>query len=308
MVAGLGGMACVLLVMLMPLYGEIQTTLHFFLTQTEIGSTINRLKPSTPEASTSALLQDALGRMQHFIKLILRTPFIWAGVAIGCFYWRKHRFHFAALLLCSAIVIMTQVYHARVNYLTPLAFLFFTEGLGQCLKQARPVCVRYLAMAFLAAALTYSFLLSVIALNYFARPLTQGNTYDALLEKMAATIGRGPKHIYTFTYDIYHVGRKLGWHLFAFLPGRPETLFNLAVSKQLLADLDYLVVGDDYTLSASQAEFLNEHGFRPWQRVELPVDQPVGITARFRPIIYARGYPSFTVWERTVPVQQAATE
>lgn len=297
---GLLGMSVALTVFLIPLYGEIKNTIHIVLTQSEIGGILNRLSSSPSEGSTTTgLLRDAVERLLAFIKLILRSPFIWGGAVIGCFFWRKHPFHFAAFLLCSAVVIATQVYHARVNYLTPLAFLFFTEGLYQCLTQSKTQCLRYLAMAFLAAALTYSFLLSVIALNYFARPLTPKNTYDALLEKMDTTIGRGPKHIYTFTYDSYYVGRELGWHMFSFLPGRPESLFVSDVSEPLLRDLEYIVISDDYTaLNASQKMFLTGHGFHRWERIELTADKSVGPTLYFRKIIYGGGYPSFTIWRK----------
>ena len=296
--AGWSGMLIACAVMLIPLYGELPKTLHNFFTQTEVGSMIHRMNPSMPENPTGAFLSNAFDRSRHFFMLILRTPFIWFGAAIGCCFWRRHPFHVAALLLCSGVVIMTQVYHARVNYLTPLAFLLFAEGLSQCLARTR--LVRYFAIAFLMLALAYSFGLSVVGLNYFARPLSRENSYDALLQKMTATIGRGPRKVYTFTYDVYHVGRKLGWHMFSFLPGTPEALFVPAVSDPLLARLEYIVVGDDYALTYEQEAFLKNHGFCIWQRIELPADAPTGITARFRPIIYARGYPSFAIWRKTL--------
>ncbi len=302
MLSGFSGMLSVGFILLIPLYGELSNTFAYFLTQTEIGCTISRFNPSASVSSTSVLLQSALERLLHFIKLIMRTPFIWVGATIGCcFFWRKHRFHFYALLFSAMLVMMTQVYHARVNYLTPLVFLFFSEGLYQWLT--RNSRLRYLAAAFLTIALAYSFLLSVIGLNYFARPLSKGNTYDALLEKMSSTVGCGPIKIYTFTYDIYHVGRKLGWHMFSFLPGKPESIFISQVSKPLLADLDYIVVGDDYELNTDQNTFLNTQGFHPWKRVELPKDEPVGMTALFRPVIYARGYPCFTIWKKATRFQ-----
>jgi len=297
--AGLLGMSAALIVFLFPLYGEIKNTIDSVLTQSEIGRIINRLSFSPSEGSTTGFLQDAVERLLGFIKLILRSPFIWVGAAIGCFFLRKHPFHFAALLLSSAVVISTQVYHARVNYLTPLAFLFFTEGLYQCLTKPKPPCLRYLAIAFLATALSFSFGLSVIALNYFARPLTPENTYDALLEKMDTVIGRGPKHVYTFTYDFYHVGRRLGWHMYSFLPSWPESLFASEVSAPLLRDLEYIIISDDYKdLTASQTMFLNGQGFFLWKRLELPPDKPTGLTAHFRKIMYAGGYPSFAIWRK----------
>lgn len=274
--SGLLGMLIVSICMVIPIFADLQ-------------SSIFKDRPSM-------MTSDCLLR---FIKLIARTPFIWMGAAVGFFFWRKHPFHLVALLLGTIVVLSTIVYHARVNYLTPLAFLFFTEGMKQCLIRAKSKITRILTMAFLAAALSFSFLLSVIVLNYVARPLTQENTYDALLGKMEATIGRGPKHIYTFTYDIYHVGRKLGWQMFSFLPGKPESLFVIEVSKFLLDDLEYIIISDDYAaLNADQKKFLSKHGFEPWKRVELPADVPVGLTSRFRPIIYAGGYSSFAVWKK----------
>jgi len=297
--AGLLGMSVALIVFLLPLYGEIKNTIHSILTQSEIARIINQLSSSPSEGSTTGFLRNAIERLLGFIKLILRSPFIWVGTAIGCFFLRKHPFHFAALLLSSAVVISTQVYHARVNYLTPLAFLFFTECLYQCLTKPKPPCLRYLAMAFLAAALSYSFGLSVIALNYFARPLTPENTFDTFLGKMDTVIGRGPKRVYTFTYDFYHVGRKLGWHMYSFLPSWPESLFADEVSAPLLRDLEYIIISDDYKgLTASQKMFLNRHGFLLWQRLEMPFDKPQGLTAHFRKIMYAGGYPSFTIWKK----------
>ncbi len=296
--AGFAGILVVFVVLLIPLYGEIRNTVQFVFTQTEVGGVIKRFSPQAHEIASSTMFPSVFERMFLFFKLIMRTPFVWMGVLVGCFFMKKHRFHFAALLVCIALVVMTQVYHARVNYITPLAFLFVTEALYQGLFVANKRAIRYASAFILSAALTLSFSLSVIGLNYFARPLSRENTYDALLVKMDETIGRGPKHVYTFTYDIYHVGRKLGWQLFSFLPGAPEALFQIDVSKPLLPDIDFIVVGDDYTLNAEQKAFLRSHGFHSWQRVELPGDQPTGITARFRPVIYARGYPSFTIWKR----------
>ena len=295
-VAGTSGLLLACGVLLIPLYGGMGDTISHLLTHTEIGSTLHRLTPAINDNATASLLQSVLERGVLFLKLISRTPFVWLGAFVGCFFWRRHRSIFIAFILCVSFVIMTQVYHARVNYLTPFAFLFFTEGLAQLSIQRQ--FVRYGAAVFLTLALTYSFLLSVIGLNYFARPTTQQNTYDALLSRMSATIGNGPRHIYTFTYDIYYVGRKLGWHMFSFLPGRSEALFEVGVSQPPLADLEYIVVGDDYKLSPGQEGFFNEHGFHLWQRVELPADKPGKLTARFRDIIYARGYPSFNIWKK----------
>lgn len=275
-------------ILLIPLYSEIKPILIREASEMLGGTVINE--------NTISLYQDCINRIITFIKLIIRTPFIWFGGIIGIILsFRKNKFHFCAFIVCFLVVISTLVYHARVNYLTPLIFLFFTETIKFCFQQKNKI-LKFLTIIFLAGALVYSFTLSVIGLNYFARPLTN-NTYNDLLPKVEECIGYGQKNVFTFTYDIYHVGRKLNWKIYSFHLGLAPLVFEKQ-SIELLKKMEYVIVGNDYPLTEEQNVLLRENDFEVFKIIDMPKDKLEGLTAKFRPIIYARGYPSFTIWKK----------
>ena len=290
--AGVCGAIFMLTICLIPIYQEIAQTINVYLTQTEVGATLSRVSNAH-----GLFTHEWLERMILFIKLIIRTPFVWFGVILGIFSCRKYPFHTIALLIASIIVMSTQVYHNRVNYLTPMVLFFFALGLGSFLN-SKIKAFRILSGLFIVSSFVYAYGLSVIGMNYFAQPCTMENTYDVFEQKLACVVGTGPKRVYTFTYAPYHVGRKLGWRMYSFLPGRPETLFTKSLSANLIEHLDYILVGDDYPLTDEQKQFFVNHHFTILQRIQMPVDYPTGLMKTMRTIIYARGYPSFTVWAK----------
>jgi hypothetical protein len=290
--AGLCGAMSMLALCLIPVYQEISQTINVYLTRTEVGGTLNRFSNAD-----GLKTHEWIERSFLFIKLIMRTPFVWFGVILGAFSFRKYPFQAVALLIASIIVISTQVYHNRVNYLTPMVLLFFALGLNSWLYSKIKV-FRILSCIFIVSSFVYAYGLSVIGMNYFAQPFTMGNTYDFFEQKLEYVVGKGPKRVYTFTYDPYHVGRELGWQMYSFLPGRPEALFTKSLSANLIEKLDYILVGDDYPLTDDQKQFLLNHKFEIIQRILMPTDHPTGLTKTMRAIIYARGYPSFTVWSK----------
>lgn len=245
----------------------------------------------------TALLHEGADRTILFVKLLCRTPFVWIGVLIGCTTLRRNPFHFLALLLGCCVVVSTSVYHNRVNYLTPTAFFFFACGLRVVVEQKHRL-VRLLLYLFLAGAFAFAYGLSVIGMNYFARPINAGNTFDILTQKFESVIGSGPKRVYILSYEPYHSGRKLGWKLFAHLPFYPNALFNPAEFGNVTEQTDYIIACDDNPLSEQQKQFLRAKGFTDEVRIEMPIDVATGLTKRIRPLTYARGYPSFSVWRK----------
>jgi len=290
--AGICGAIPMLALCLIPIYQEMAHTLHVYLTRTEVGGTLSRISNAH-----GLFTYECLERMILFIKLIMRTPFVWFGVILGVLSFRKYPFNAIALLIACIIVMSTQVYHNRVNYLTPMVLFFFALGLDSFLNSKTKV-IRILSILFIVSSFVYAYGLSVIGINYFAKPSTMENTYDFFEQKLAYAVGKGPKRVYTFTYDPYHVGRKLGWQMYSFLPGNPEALFTKSLSANLIEKLDYILVGDDYPLTDKQKKFFLDHHFEILQHIYMPSDQPKGLTKKMRTIIYARGYPSFTVWAK----------
>lgn len=273
-------------ILLLPLYQELFTVIINFLS-----SLLEQFQNGESSIERDFFL-DLKHRIILFLSLIIRTPFIWIGGILGLFFFKKNKYHIFAFLISLFIVLFSHLYHARVNYLTPLIFLFFLETVSYSIKHR---VLKKVIILFLIFALIYSFGLSVIGMNYLARPITKENSYEALLSKAEPLIEK-EKNVYTFTYDIYHVARKLKWNLYSL--SQADKFFNIEVSKPLLEKLDYIIIGDDYPLTDEQNRFLISNSFVRSKGIEMPKDQLTGITAKFRPIIYARGYPSFTIWER----------
>ncbi len=290
--AGACGAISMLAICLIPVYREIPQITNIYLTFLDIGGPLRRFS-----VAHGSFTHEWLERVILFCKLIIRTPFIWFGVMLGAFSFRKYPFHTIALLLASIVVMSTQVYHNRVNYLTPMVLFFFALGLDSLLN-SKMKAIRIFSGLFIVSSFIYAYGLSVIGMNYFAQPYTMENTYDVFEQKLTCAVGKGPKRVYTFTYEPYHVGRKLGWRMYSFLPGRPETLFTKSLSANLIENLDYILVGDDYPLTDEQKQFFLDHQFAILQRIQMPADHPTGLMKTMRTIIYARGYPSFTVWAK----------
>ncbi len=287
MVACIVGAVITVSALLIPLYPHIPDILAQYAQHSELGH-------------TRFVLASVAGHIADFIKIALRSPFVWPLAMLGLLRGRC-RMHAVLFLGLCGLMVMTRVYHLRMVQLMPFLFLFLAIALDWLLYHSARF-VRALSRLALACAMAGYFGLSVVALNYAAWP--SGNTFNAFTTKLAEALPtklETPKvYLHDMEHEIYYSGRKLGWRMYSCVDR--DKLFATPEASRLLDEMDVFVASSMLPpLTAAETAVLADHGFRECARVEMPPPAGSAIKRALAALFYAHGYPSCMVYARLVP-------
>ena len=285
-VVGLGGMLAASL-LLMPLYRYVPEIVNQYATRSELAS----MGSAGPD-----FVGKVLANSLDFVKIALRSPFVWLMAVVGAVVARRSRLHLAYFLFLIAFMIATRVYHLRMVYLMPCLFLLVAEAIRAVVFSARPV-VRNLGRGFVALALLAVFGISVVALTFAAWP--EENTLRTLTDRLRCAVpGSTPKvYLMDMEHELYYAGRRLGWQMYSASPR--AVVFN-GRHADFLAKLDAVVVtASGPQLTDADRSALASAGFKQTSAFDMPPAATGALKAKLAGAVYAHGYPSCEVWTRS---------
>ena len=270
-------------IILIPLYPNLDAVLDHFSNHTEIGS-------SFAGFGTFAC------RLIDFIKIAGRSPCVWTLALAGMLLsFRMHRMHIALFALVCGTILSTRVYHLRMIQFLPFLFLFTALAL----ERLATLPYRKIRAIVVSGSLLSYFALSVLALNYAAWPTE--NTYRNFTDKLKATTPEKLDRVYLLDseYETYYSGRELGWRMYAYQSHK--YFFDLSQSADLIDKVDAVIVSSAVSppLTREQKQTLADHGFRKTGGFKMPQDQPNTVKSFLAKLFYAHGYPSCDVYVRT---------
>lgn len=281
----IGGVAATVL-LLAPLFKYIPEIISQYLSISEIG---------TVATVSDTPLSAALGRMCEFIKIACRSPFTWFAAAIGVFFSRRHLPHAVLFAIIVAFIVATRVYHLRMIYLMPYVYLFSAVSAERMIHSGKRRVAR-LSKVYLAGALAFGTVLSLVTLNFAAWPET--NTLALLVQKLKTAIpARATKIcLVDFEHEFYYAGRQLGWRMYSTYD---RTKILEEPYAAILDTMDAVIVSSMLPpLTGKMEQTLQTHGFENKTHIDMPPSATGKIKPFFANIFYAHGYPSSTVWTR----------
>lgn len=275
-------------ILLVPLFKYIPEIISQYLSISEVGTVTT--------VSDTPLLA-AFGRMCDFIKIACRSPFTWFAAGIGVFLSRRHLPHAVLFVVIVTFIVTTRVYHLRMVYLMPYVFLFTAVSAERLIHSGNRIVSR-LNKAYLASALAFGSALSVAALNFAAWP--ESNTLALLVQKLKTAVPARTHKIclVDFEHEFYYAGRQLGWRMYSTYDRTKilEEPYNAILDK-----MDAVIVSTMLPpLTDKMEQTLRSHGFMNRAEIEMPPSATGKIKPFLANIFYAHGYPSFTVWKKTL--------
>lgn len=228
-------------------------------------------------------------RLLDFIKIAIRSPYVWFLTMFGISTCRKFPVHVILFAGLCALMLSTRVYHLRMVQLMPFLFLFTALSLSS-VRRTRPVII--------GSGLICYFGLSVLALNYAAIPAE--NTYKALTDRLRATVPDPIQKVYLYDmeHELYHSGRALGWQMYSY--GARNLLFDPSQTANLIDKVDAVIITSSANPQPTDAELaiLSRHGFRKTGEVRLQRTPSNRIKSELENLFYAHGYPDCDIYTR----------
>lgn len=283
---GIGGTLAASLLMV-PLYRYVPEIVHQYATRSELAS----MGSAGPD-----LAGKVLANSFDFVKIALRSPFVWLMAVVGAVVGRRSRLHLAYFLFLIAFMIATRVYHLRMVYLMPCLFLLAAEAIQAVACSVRPV-VRNLGRGYVVLSLLAVFGISVVALTFAAWP--EENTLRAFTDRLwRAVPGSAPKvYLMDMEHELYYAGRRLGWQMYSASPR--AVVFN-GRHADFLAKIDAVAVTScEPKLTEADFKAIASAGFRKTTTISMPPAATGALKSKLAGTVYAHGYPSCEIWTRS---------
>lgn len=179
---------------------------------------------------------DRAGLLSSIISVVRYSPFLPLLALLGGWV-RGNRLLLLAVVLVISVVAGTRFYLYRYLYALPYLAVLAAAGLTWlgCLPLAgwRRSLMRWGPAVM---SLGWAVLLTFVVRNYVALQERPWRDHASLLSVLEKDIGRGPLKIYLGVFDLYFVGRELGWHMFRNKFSLPE-----AQMDQIFARCDVVV-------------------------------------------------------------------
>jgi hypothetical protein len=274
-------------VLLLPLCPYIPDIVNQYLKKSEI---------ATLTTSQNASVAMVFARMNDFIKISLRSPFVWSAAVAGIFIRRKYAAYTIAFTATVVFIILTRVYHLRMIYLIPYLFLFTAAFVEHFISSSQKI-LSMSARLFSIGALCFGFLLSVVALNYAAWP--EKNTLPIFTDKLKQAIPMIEPNvcILDFEHECYYAGRSLGWKMYS---TSQRTLVLKKEYIKFLDQMDAVIISSALTdITDQDKNTLAAQGFVRTDTIDMPPAATGMFKTKLANIFYAHGYPSCEIWKRT---------
>ena len=269
--------------LLIPLYSYIPAIIAQYTEHSELGG-------------TAGLSDDLAKRIVDFIKIAIRSPFIWPASILGLLLGKRHSLHILMFIGLCALMLATRVYHLRMVQLMPFLFLFAAIALTRVPSLTGRFFQVTLTLVICGALACY-FGLSVLALNYAALP--EDNTFDTFTRKLHTALPtKSPRvYLYDMEHELYYSARALGWKMFSYAPR--SLILEPDKTAHLLDSLDAVII----TSAAEQPtpdelKALESHGFVKAAEIHMPEPSGTALKRFFANLFYAHGYPSCKIFTR----------
>ena len=269
--------------LLIPLYPHIPAIISQYAEHSELGGT--------------AGLSDGLAkRIIDFIKIAIRSPFVWPAALLGLPLGKRHFLHILMFIGLCALMLATRVYHLRMVQLMPFLFLFTAIALTRALSLTGKF-LHATRTLVIGGALTCYCGLSVLALNYAALP--GENTFDAFTRKLQAALPmKSPRvYLYDMEHELYYSARALKWKMFSYTPR--ALILEPGKTAHLLDTLDAVIITSAAEQpTADELKALESHGFVKTVQILMPEPSGHALKRFFANLFYAHGYPSCKIFTR----------
>lgn len=162
----------------------------------------------------------------------------------------------AASLICAALLIGTNVYIHRVQYLLPYCILFIGLNFSAAKAGYQPwFRVPVLPNALVLGSLIFWAVgLSLVIRSYLAMDQPGERSRGLIYSIANSIVGPGRHHVFS-TMEFYYPGRELGWKMFI---GYADTL-SVKGFRPILDHVDYVVM-HQYALREDLVRLITEKG------------------------------------------------
>jgi hypothetical protein len=180
--------------------------------ESAIAATIHHVRWDVRASNPAA--ENGPGLLSSVLSVVRYSPFLPVLALLGgCV--RGSRLLLVATVLVIAVVAGTRFYLYRYLYALPYLAVLAAAGLTWLgylpLAGWRRSLMRWGPAVI---ALGWSVLLTFGVRNYVALQERPWRDHASLVSVLEKDIGRGPLKIYLGTFDLYFVGRELGWQMF----------------------------------------------------------------------------------------------
>ena len=239
-------------------------------------------------------LNSSVSSSGFFLKELLVLLCVIPGVYILGLGFLMMRMRFillvGAVLVICLITAVTHCYIFRILYLLPYALIgigLYEGGWGKFLK----TCYVYVLFIMVLISFGYSVLLRN-GLECFTKDIRDANI---VREVMHRNIG-GNQKIYCDTFELYYIGRELGWKQFRSASHDVSRIKNI-ISRN---NIEYYIT-EKKSISNELSEFLKSQGFVFKEKIELfnianfiksPIREFLYVNGRFK------GYGPYYLYQK----------
>lgn len=245
--------------------------LPFFANFSETVSTFELILKSNTQMGQGAMNIFAL------VSALLDAPGVYLLGILAVFCCPKRFWPLILAIVLFLLFCAYRIYVFRTLYLAPYAFVALALVVANIRSRGLKLC----AFAVLGMVGLYSYGYAVVLRNgvdFFARPYRDYSRVEVVCEEV---IGRDVR-IYSDTFQLYYVGRALGWH-------QIRTAFG-AIHRDVLAQTDYFITERE-ELSDQEQCVLEDQGFRLIETIDCRpnrsmtcIEQILNKVGRLRPL------------------------
>ena len=195
-----------------------------------------------------------------FLKCLIQFPGLYL-LGLGILFTRRRFLVLSCgVLSFSLIILMTRVYPSRFVYFIPYACVGLAIGVSmlKCTWMKMVLYVIVSLMMLMAYGRTY------ILRNYTDYVYRDYRDYSRIAPIVESKIGRGV-NAYVDTYELYYIGRELGWNQWHCLRrGQRPT-------DRLMKKLDCCILRRGVVETEGLVEIMQRHGFIKSEVIEMPL-------------------------------------
>jgi hypothetical protein len=221
------------------------------------------------------LSQPFVVNVVSLLRVMVKTPFIVIAGMFSMVACKRHSRYLLCVLLILAFVLSTRIYIHRFVHIVPYFVLAFGLLVGnECLV---PRFVKRCVVIWAVVALLYGGVYSVLIRNFVESFAKDARQKEIIVETMRDEVGGSGTRVYNDAFQLYYVGRSIGWMQYRMGWGEWWKPGN---AEGILKKVDCFL-GQD--LAQDKVRMLEERGFRFEKTIELPAN-----TGTVGEYIYAR--------------------
>lgn len=207
---------------------------------------------------------------KEFARCMIQPPGLYIlGIS---FLFLRRRFLLLGLgfIVFAIVCIATRVYPSRIVYFLPYALI----GAALGVTSLRQGMVRNTFMAVVALMLVFAYGRTYICRNLTDYRVRHHMDYSALCPIVEQKLGRGLS-VYANTYQLYFLGRELGWKQYCYLGKHPPV--------EMLDKVDVCITDAEFE-TMEFLDLITSRGFKFDSRIEQPIPESDWLTRHIPPL------------------------